>query len=94
MVLKALPLALLVLSAASAASADVFHFVDADGIPHFSDRPDDPRAQLFLRATPPATATQGARRAAAAPRHDLPRNLTAGEREAPLPPRAEVYPQF
>ena len=41
---------LLACLAAGAARADIYHFRDDAGVPHFSDQPTDPRARLYLRA--------------------------------------------
>ncbi len=45
---RAFVLAILALACAEA-YADIYHFVTADGVPHFSDQPTDPRARVFLR---------------------------------------------
>ncbi len=42
------------LLAASPSRADVYSFIDDDGTPRFSNIPDDPRYQLFLRDLPGA----------------------------------------
>ena len=43
---------------ATASHATIYSFTDAQGIAHFSDRPDDPRYQVFLEEPPIKPSTQ------------------------------------
>ena len=50
--LPALALALLGIFQSAPAHADIWRFVDAQGVTHFSDRPIDKRSRLHLRSSP------------------------------------------
>jgi soluble lytic murein transglycosylase-like protein len=70
---------------ASAAGADIYRFVDGNGVVHFTDRPSHPGYKLFLR-TPPAqpvraTTVPASLPATASPRRDGTRRAAASARQ-------------
>jgi soluble lytic murein transglycosylase-like protein len=74
----------LVLLAAVAAPchADIYAFLDENGIAHFSDFPLDSRYQLYMKTKPPVEPTV----AAAAPAVPLPETQQAAEARTPIRP--------
>jgi soluble lytic murein transglycosylase-like protein len=78
---------LLACLAAGAARADLYHFRDDAGVPHFSDPPTDPRARLYLRAgARPALAPAPAGRVPPARRARLTQEVAEAARRARLDP--------
>ena len=51
-VLSSLVLGLCCLAAASRATADIYSFTDEQGVPHYTNMPDDPRYVLLMRTRP------------------------------------------
>jgi soluble lytic murein transglycosylase-like protein len=59
-VLKNLALALSVTLFSGTAAADIYHFVDADGVVHFTNnRPNDPKYKVYMRSSDGARARPG-----------------------------------